>query len=123
MVYEDDAVIAFLDVAPLTEGHLLVVPREHFGKLTEVPPSVAAKLGSVLPSLGRALLEVTKAEGFNVLVNEGRAAGQQVSHLHFHLIPRKSGDLLGYRWNPGSYPPGRAGELAVLLQTAVSRYR
>jgi histidine triad (HIT) family protein len=75
----------------------------------------------MLPRLGRALLEVTGAEGFNLLVNQGAAAGQSVSHLHVHLIPRKAGDGLGYRWNAGSYMEGRAAELANAYQDTLAR--
>jgi histidine triad (HIT) family protein len=68
------------------------------------------------------LKDVTKCEGCNVLANEGRAAGQAVDHVHFHLIPRNPGDGLGYRWNPGSYPEGRAGELAAAFQKAIAQH-
>ena len=107
VVYEDDAILAFLDVGPLAEGHLLVIPRDHYAKLTDVPPARCAQVASALPFLGRAVLQVTGAEGFNVLVNEGRVAGQVVPHVHFHVIPRKSDDQLGYRWNAGKYPEDR----------------
>ena len=65
-----------------------------------------------VPKLGRAVMEVTKAAGFNLLANNGEAAGQVVPHVHFHLIPRIPGDGLGYRWNAGSYETGRANEIA-----------
>jgi histidine triad (HIT) family protein len=58
-----------------------------------------------VPRLGQALLAVTGAAGFNVLVNQGRAAGQEVFHVHVHVIPRAADDGLGYRWNAGKYPP------------------
>jgi histidine triad (HIT) family protein len=121
VVYEDDSVIAFLDVNPLADGHLLVVPRGHYARLTDTPPETLAELASVLAPLGRALLQVTGAEGFNLLQNNGRASGQVVEHVHFHLIPRKTGDGLGYRWNAGQYPPGRCNELATAFQKALAR--
>jgi len=121
VVFESESLIAFLDVRPLAEGHLLLVPREHYPLLTDVPPAVALKMGSVLPRLGRALLDVTGADGFNVLQNNGEAAGQIVSHVHFHLIPRTRNDGLGYRWNAGKYGEGRAEVLAVEYQTALAR--
>lgn len=121
VVYEDEGVVAFLDIAPLAEGHILVVSREHHTRFSEFPPQKCAKLASVLPALGRALMDVTGAEGFNLLVNEGVVAGQAVDHLHFHLIPRKEGDLLGYRWNAGKYKDGRATELATAYQAALAK--
>lgn len=121
VIFENESVITLLDIGPLAEGHLLVVPRRHFSKLSDLPPAESSQLGAVLPAMARALLEVTQAEGFNVLVNEGRSAGQLVPHVHFHLIPRTSGDKLGYRWNAGSYSPGRADELAAEYQAILAK--
>lgn len=120
VVYEDDSVVAFLDIGPLADGHLLVVPREHYIRLTDVPPERCEKMASVLPFLGRAVLEVTKAEGFNLLLNQGPIAGQAVPHIHFHIIPRKKDDQLGYRWNAGKYPEGRAVQLTSAYEAALA---
>lgn len=122
VVYEDDSIVAFLDIGPLADGHLLVIPREHYSRLTDLPPERCAQMAAALPLLGRAVLEVTKAEGFNVLLNQGAIAGQAVSHLHFHIIPRTKNDQLGYRWNAGKYPAGRAVQLAAAFQAALSRH-
>ena len=122
VVYEDQATIAFLDVGPLAEGHLLVVPREHYAKLSDMPAQLAADLGSKLPLLGRALMKVTSASALNILCNEGADAGQVVKHVHFHLIPRRGADQLGYRWNAGEYAPGRAAELAAAYQKAIASH-
>lgn len=105
--------MAFLDVGPLAEGHLLVIPRQHFVELSDLTGEVAAKIGSAIPRLGRALQEVTHSVGFNLLCNSGEVAGQVVPHVHFHLIPRRGEDGLGYRWPAGVYPNGRAEELAA----------
>lgn len=122
VVYEDQSTIAFLDVGPLAEGHLLLVPREHFSRLSGLPGELAADLGSKIPLLGRALMKVTSAVAFNVLCNEGADAGQVVKHVHFHLIPRRAADQLGYRWNAGSYPAGRAADLAAEYQKAIASH-
>ena len=120
VIYENESLKAFLDINPLAEGHLLVIPREHYTRIVDMPPTACAQLASSLPGLGRALLEVTGAEGFNLLQSNGRVAGQVVPHVHFHLIPRRPGDELGYRWNAGSYPPGRNAELATAFQKALA---
>ncbi len=120
VVYEDGTVLVFLDVAPLSEGHLLMVPRDHYSKLSQVPPEVCGTMGALLPALGRALMQVTGVDGYNVLVNEGQVAGQVVPHVHVHLIGRKADDGLGYRWNAGGYPPGRASDLAAAFQKALA---
>lgn len=121
VVYESASILAFLDVAPLADGHLLIIPRDHFDTLAEMPPTEASQLANAIPLLGRSLLEVTKAEGFNVLINNGSAAGQVVRHAHVHMIPRRTGDQLGFRWNAGTYPEGRAEELATAYQGALRR--
>ncbi len=119
-VLETDRAMAFLDIGPLSEGHVLVIPRDHFGRLEEMSAETGAHLGSLLPTLGAALVRVTGAAGYNVLQNNGRMAGQVVPHVHFHLIPRAEGDGLGYRWHPKSYAPGRAEELHTRLRAALA---
>ncbi len=118
-VYETEHGLAFLDIGPLAEGHVLWVPRKHVVALDELTESQAADLCRPLPRLGRAMRDVLPAEGYNILQNNGRVAGQEVMHLHFHLIPRTQGDGLGYRWHPGRYGPGRAEALAEAFRTAL----
>ncbi len=118
-LYETEHGLAFLDIGPLAEGHVLWVPREHVVALDDLTESQAADLCRPLPRLGRAMRDVLSAEGYNMLQNNGRVAGQEVMHLHFHLIPRTQGDGLGYRWHPGRYGPGRAEALAEALRTAL----
>lgn len=122
VVHEDQSTIAFLDIGPLAEGHLLVVPRMHVSRLSDLPAQAAADLGSKIPLLSRALMKVTSKDAFNLLCNEGEAAGQVVKHVHVHLIPRRSGDQLGYRWNAGSYSGNRAAELAARFQDAIASH-
>lgn len=119
ILFETDSGLAFLDVNPLSDGHLLFVPRDHYQRLSEMPPALAAKMAETIPRLGRALLAATKAEGYNLLLNEGASAGQVVPHVHYHIIPRKSGDGLGYRWNAGAYETGRADEVAAAYKKAM----
>ncbi len=111
-VYEDDAALAFLDIGPLAEGHLLLVPKDHCERLEEMPGDLLGRLMQPVPRLARALMAVTGTGDYNLLCNTGRAAGQAVMHVHFHLIPRTAGDALGYRWPAGKYEPGRGEEIA-----------
>lgn len=115
-VWENEAILAFLDINPLAPGHLLVVTKSHHATLAEVPPPEAEILGASLPALVRSVREAMDASGVNVLQNNGRAAGQVVQHVHVHLIPRREGDGLGYRWNVQTYGPGEAE--AVLTRLA-----
>lgn len=119
-IHESDAGLAFLDVGPLADGHLLWVPKDHYERLDTLPPDLAGALCASLPQLGRAVQQVTQAAGYNVLQNNGRVAGQEVNHVHFHIIPRAAGDGLGYRWPAKEYPAGRAEELAEQLRSACS---
>lgn len=119
-VFEDDTGLAFLDIGPLAEGHLLWIPREHYARLEDLPAEPAGRFLRVLPQLARALLTVTGADAYNLLANSGSAAGQVVMHVHFHLIPRRGGDGLGYRWAAGKYEEGRGEELARQLRLALS---
>ncbi len=122
VVYEDDRALAFLDIGPLAEGHVLVIPRNHYSRVSQFPADEFASVASVIPRLIKVISSETKCEGVNILLNDGSVAGQVVHHTHFHLIPRKPGDGLGYRWNPGKYPDGRAAEIAASLRQALMKH-
>lgn len=111
-VYEDDVVLSFLDIGPLSEGHTLLIPKEHFARLEECPPELLGKVASHLGKIASAVIKATNADGYNVLCNNGRAAGQLVEHLHFHIIPRKAGDGVFNRWPSFKYPQGKIEKLA-----------
>src|SRR5262245_63854858 len=85
-VYEDDEVLAFLDVGPLSRGHTLVIPKEPAATLDALSDEAAAAIGRVLPRICRAVKKVTGCEQYNVLQNNGALAHQAVGHVHFHVI-------------------------------------
>jgi histidine triad (HIT) family protein len=122
-IFEDDVCLAFLDIGPLAEGHTLLISKNHYRDLTEMPAEALARLAGNLPRLAEAVVQATGVSGFNILQNNGQVAGQVVPHLHFHVIPRKAGDSLGYRWNPGSYSAGRAEELCASISRAFAEVR
>jgi histidine triad (HIT) family protein len=93
--------LVFLDIGPLSRGHTLIVPKDHYRTIDALPEELAAACGAIVPRLSRALVAATGCAGWNVLQNNGKIAGQAVDHLHFHLIPRREGDGLGYRWPAG----------------------
>ena len=115
-IYEDDVVLAFLDIGPISDGHTLLIPKEHFEKLEDCPAELLGKVASRLGKIAAAVVKATNADGYNVLCNNGRAAGQLVEHLHFHIIPRKTGDGVFNRWPPYKYPQGRIEELAEQIR-------
>lgn len=114
-VYEDAHVLAFLDIGPLSRGHTLVVPKEPAERLENLSDDAAAALGRALPRLTRAVCAAVGAEACNILINNGPSAGQEVMHVHVHLIPRFPGRAEGAglekRWAHLPTPPD-AAELA-----------
>ena len=118
-VFEDGTVLAFLDINPLAEGHALIIPKTHRERLEEMSADEVAAIARHLPRLARAVLAATGAAAYNVLQNNGKAAQQSVGHVHFHIIPRREGDSLGYRWPAGSYPAGRGEELRQKVVAAL----
>lgn len=99
-IYEDDAVIAIMDINPLAEGHCLVIPKEPAETLADLSDDAAAALGRVLPRIVRAVKKVTGVGACNVLQNNGAEAGQEVMHVHFHVIPKPGGGGLTKEWKP-----------------------
>ncbi len=90
--YEDARALAFMDIQPVNSGHTLVVPRQHFESFLDLPPELGTHLFGVAMQLGPVIRKVSGAEGMNLIVSSGAAAGQDVYHFHIHLIPRKPGD-------------------------------
>ncbi len=119
-VYLDENVLAFLDIGPVSSGHVLVIPNHHYETLSDLPDELSAAIGSVLPRLCRAVIESVGAKGLNVLQNNGACAGQVVNHAHFHLIPRIEDDGLGFRWRAGKYDNGEAERLCGKISNALA---
>ncbi|MCG5052630.1 MAG: HIT family protein [Myxococcales bacterium] len=123
-VYEDEHVLAFLDINPLSAGHMLVIPKEPAQTLDQLSDDAAAAIGRVLPRLSRAVLKVTGAKAFNVLQNNGAGAHQAVFHVHFHIIPKfddgRSDPGLGLTWKPTQLAQGLGADLARRIQLAVA---
>lgn len=113
-VYEDDHVLAFLDIGPISLGHTLVIPKEPAVTLDQLSDEAAAAIGRVLPRLCRAVMAATGASHYNVLQNNGSAAHQVVLHVHFHIIPKHAdGSGLGIEWDPASLTDGAALAAAI----------
>jgi len=90
--HEDADSIAFMDIQPVNNGHVLVVPRAHYESLFEVPAELGAHLFRVTMSIAGAIRKVTGCEDINIVVSSGEAAGQDEPHYHVHIIPRREGD-------------------------------
>lgn len=121
-VYEDDRVLAFLDINPLTRGHTLVVPKEPAETLDALSDESAAALGRALPRICRAVIAATGVRQYNVLENNGAGAHQAVLHVHFHIIPRPNPtEGLGLSWAARSLHSQEAAELVGLMQQALKK--
>jgi len=91
-IWEDESFMAFADANPVGEGHTLLIPKKHFETLLDVDEEFSVKYIFALQGVGKMLIEKYNADGFNVVLNNGKSAGQVVGHVHFHLLPRKEGD-------------------------------
>ena len=120
-VYEDEQVLAFLDINPLSPGHTLVVPKEPAETLDRLSDESAAALGRVLPRLCRAVVAATGVREYNVLENNGRGAHQAIDHVHFHIIPKPNArDGLGIGWPVRTLEREPAAILAKKIAESIS---
>ena len=118
-VFEDDHVLAFLDIFPLSKGHLLVIPKEPAETVDQLSDDAAAAIGRALPRLCRAVMKVSGASAYNILQNNGAAAHQAVFHVHFHIIPKLGERGLGISWKPGQLAGDDGAALAKAMAEAL----
>jgi histidine triad (HIT) family protein len=119
-VYEDERVLAFLDINPLSHGHTLVVPKEPAETLDRLSDESAAALGRVLPRLCRAVVTATGVREYNVLENNGSGAHQAIAHVHFHIIPKpNSREGLAIGWPMRALDQKAGAELAARIAAAL----
>ncbi len=117
-IYEDENCLAFLDATPVNPGHTLLIPKEHYENLYELPDNLFSKMAPVIKKIALAVKKGIKAEGINIGMNNETAAGQIVPHAHFHIIPRFTGD--GHRhWKGGDYSVGEAKEIARKIKESL----
>ena len=117
-VYEDDSTVAFVDIAPINKGHMLVIPKEHHETLLDMPEDLMCKVLVVVKKIASAVKKATDCDGFNIGMNNYKAAGQLVPHAHFHVIPRFSGDGLKH-WPAKKYEEGEEKEYAEKIKRAL----
>ena len=109
-LYEDDQFRVIFDASPATKGHVLVIPKEHYANVFEIPEDLLADGYKVAKKVATVLKEVTGCEGINILQNNGEVAGQTVFHLHIHIIPRyEKGEMV--QWNPGELDEASVKEI------------
>lgn len=117
-VYEDENVLAFLDISQVTKGHTLIIPKQHMENVYELSPEAAGHVFQAAPKVASAIKEAFQPIGLNLLSNTGEAAGQSVFHFHLHLIPRYGeGDGFGAVWktHTDDYTPEDLQEIAASI--------
>lgn len=120
-LYESEHLMAFLDIAPAFPGHALIVPKVHSRDIFSMQQPVGEELLEAMRLVGAAVMAAAGAEGLNIIQNNGRAAWQQVDHVHWHLIPRRDGD--GFEpWKQGTYESGKAmADMAERIRARLCR--
>ncbi|MGT2926799.1 HIT family protein [Streptococcus cuniculipharyngis] len=121
-VYEDEQVVAFLDITQVTPGHTLIIPKQHVRNLLDMPDTTASTLFANVPKIARALTKATGAQGINLVNNNEEAAGQTVFHAHLHLLPRlghQDGLTIDFTTNEPNFPA--LAELAQTISQEVSQ--
>lgn len=117
-LYEDEDFRVILDLGPASKGHALILPKEHAANIYELPDELAGKAMIVAKKVATTLSEGLKCDGFNIVQNNGEAAGQTVFHFHMHLIPRYEGDkeTVGLSWKPGTLTDEVKEEVLALFK-------
>ncbi len=116
-IYEDEEFRVILDLGPATKGHALILPKNHYADLFELPEEIAEKVMVLAKKLGSRMVDKLHADGLNLVQNNGETAGQTVFHFHMHLIPRYQDDHAGILWEPGSTTPEDMAEVKRLVDS------
>ena len=119
-IYEDELVLAFLDIGPINFGHTLVIPKEHHESSATIPEETAGRMFRVGSRIGIALKRKFEYEAFNLHLADGTAAGQVVMHAHLHVVPRGVEDGFRWNWRQLSYKDGELKEFAEELSARVA---
>ena len=114
-VYEDAEILAFMDIGPIVKGHTLVIPKQHTERITDTPVGVLARVMHIVQKIAAAQVNGLKADGVNIFQANGKAAGQVVPHLHFHVVPRFNTD--GHSWNWAAKKYADMGEMTKLAES------
>ncbi len=120
ILYEDEDVISFLDIRPVNFGHTLVIPKVHYENFLAVNGATLKKLISITQLMSDAIVKSLQPDGFNVITNNGAAAGQSIYHFHFHIIPRYFKDDFNFKLNLKNYIDSSMREYAEKIRTALN---
>ena len=115
-LYEDEEFRVILDQGPASKGHALIIPKAHAANLYELPDELAGKAMVLAKKMITKMTDVLGCDGYNVVQNNGAAAGQTVFHFHMHLIPRWEQDGVGVTWTPGTLTEADKEEILKAFQ-------
>ncbi|MGM5484383.1 MAG: HIT family protein [Nanobdellota archaeon] len=116
-VYEDDNFVAFLDISPANNGHTLVITKEHYETFTDIPEDKLKEFTAVTQKVAVAVKDATSCHGYNIIMNNNKAAGQIVPHVHYHIVPRVEGDNVLSTLKQGNYKEGEMEEYSNAIKS------
>jgi len=116
-VFENDKVFVFLDISPVTKGHMLIVPKQHFENIFDITEDVVREVGAISKKMSDAAVKGLKADGVNLLQSNGSVAQQEVMHFHMHVMPRYAGDGVNAWPTRGDYKKEELGPIASALKS------
>ena len=117
-VYEDDDYIAFLDIAPINKGHTLVIPKQHYETTLDMPADKLCEMMKIVHKCAAAIVNAVKPDGYNVFINNKKAAGQEVPPAHLHIAPRHKGDF-EFHWPHQKYDEGEMDEYLAKIKESL----
>lgn len=110
-VYEDESVLAFLDISPANKGHTLIIPKEHFETLTDIPVGTISKMMKIVRKVSKKIEKKLKAEGYTIMMSNREAGEQVVKHAHIHVMPRYKTDDFKFAWTHKKYEEGEMDKI------------
>lgn len=118
-VYEDGLTLAFLDIRPAARGHTLVIPKDEYANLYDMPPELLSAVAITTQKVAQAIKDTLNPDGINILQNNGAEAGQTVFHYHIHILPRWRGDQPIIEWTQSEPEPAALETLAKEIRTKI----
>ena len=118
-VYETDKSVAILDLYPLNKGHVLVLSKDHYERVVEIPPDVWQDMALAAREVAKGILKAFDPDGYHLLINNGDAAGQEIAHAHLHVIPRFYDDGVAFGWRHLKYDEEELKEYGDRLRQAL----
>ena len=118
-VYEDSNFIAFLDIKPLNKGHTLIIPKKHYETFNDIPSHLMEEFMKKIQMVSIGVVKATDAKGYNIYVNNHKTGGQEVPHVHFHILPRHEDDGISFSWPSKGYADKEIDKYAKIISEKI----